>query len=383
MTRKLPGEKLPVTTVLMVSPLPPPAGGIATWTEVFRQRGLPPPFRIRLVDTRVERTHWSSPARPGLTELKRTFRILRAVRRSLKDGVAIMHLSCSLSPVGVFRDWTVARITAASGVPFVVELHGLFTAPEGFGPLAALRRRAYRGMFSRAAAVLVLNGQSADAVTSLGRYAERTRIVTNAIDFARCPERAARQRAGDAFRAVFVGANIEAKGVFRVLEIARSYEHMTLRYVGAVDAGVRSRIAELVERWKLGSRVSVEGQVSHDRVLSILAESDVLLFPTTHPEGFPLAVAEAMAVGLPVVSSPVGAIPDMVEHGRGGFVIRAEDVDAYAAALRQLHEDSALRERMGAFNREKAFSQYDHAVVARQMADLYLQILGRGETTAA
>jgi len=237
-------------------------------------------------------------------------------------------------------------------------------------------------MFSRAAAILVLNEQSADAVACLGPYADRTQVVANAIDCRDYPERDSRQRDRDTLRAVFVGAHTEAKGVFRVLAIARSYADMTLRCVGAVAPGTKRRIDELVDRWGLGSRVHFEGQVPHNQVLTIMADSDVLLLPTAR-EGFPLVVAEAMAVGLPVVSSAAGAIPDMIEHERGGYIIRAEDVDAYANALRRLHEDPALRGRMGAYNRERAFSRYDHSVVARQIADLYLQILGRRPATVA
>ena len=152
MTQKLSGPEEDVT-VLMVSPLPPPAGGIATWTELFLTHGLPPPFLVQLVDTRVERTHWSSPVRPSLAELRRTVRIIRDVGRSLGKGIGLIHLSCSLSPVGVFRDWAVARHASKSGVPFVVQLHGLFKVPLGPRPLAVLQRSAYRGMFSRAAAI--------------------------------------------------------------------------------------------------------------------------------------------------------------------------------------------------------------------------------------
>ena len=377
MVGNLRGDTSAPTDVLLVSPLPPPAGGIATWTAILRERGLPPPFQVRVVDTKIARPNWSAPARIGLAELFRTVRILRSVSSFVRSGkVAIMHLSCSLSPCGVFRDWAAARVTAASGIPFVIELHGLFTAPVGTGPLAMVRRGAYRGMFNRAAAILVLNKQSARAVATLGQYATRTQIVSNFIDFARCPERVARQHSDGPLRAVFVGANTEAKGVFRALDIARSVDCMTLRFVGSVDAAVRDRMGELVERWNLGGRVCVEGEVPNYRVLDILAESDVVLFPTAHPEGFPLAVAEAMAVGLPVVSSPIGAIADMIEDERGGFVIPVENLNKYGAALRRLWEEPALRERMGAFNRAKAASQYDYSIVIRQMVDLYLRILG-------
>lgn len=108
----------------------------------------------------------------------------------------------------------------------------------------------------------------------------------------------------------------------------------------------------------------------------MLASSDVFLFPST-TEGFPISVAEAMAVGLPVVASPVGAIPEMIDVPDGGFLVGANDVRGYVEALTQLRDDPDLRQRMGRYNRAKAQREYDFDVVVERLCVIYRDAIER------
>ena len=226
--------------------------------------------------------------------------------------------------------------------------------------------------------VLVLNRASAEAVASLGPFDTRVEQVTSVLDVARYPERGPRSGPSEPLRAIFVGALTEAKGVFRIVEIAEACPQVRVRLVGGVDDAIRARLERHLREKHLEERVGIEGPIPHADVLRLMGESDVLIFPTTHPEGFPLAVAESMAMGLAVVSSPVGAIPEMAEHDRGGFILPADDHDAYARALARLREDATLLEGMGEFNRKKARERYDWKPVAAEMGRLYEKVMRSG-----
>jgi glycosyltransferase involved in cell wall biosynthesis len=84
-----------------------------------------------------------------------------------------------------------------------------------------------------------------------------------------------------------------------------------------------------------------------------------------------MSVLEAMAIGLPVVASPVGALPDMIDVPEGGFLVGFGDIDGYVEALTRLRDDRATAATMGIYNRERALSDYDYDVVAQRLADLY------------
>jgi glycosyltransferase involved in cell wall biosynthesis len=100
-----------------------------------------------------------------------------------------------------------------------------------------------------------------------------------------------------------------------------------------------------------------------------LARADCLVLVSDH-EGLPMAVLEAMAAGLPVVVTRVGALPEAVRDGREGFLIDVGDVEALAERLVRLG-DPALRRRMGAAGAHRAREQFSLEAMAEQLMNLY------------
>jgi glycosyltransferase involved in cell wall biosynthesis len=90
-------------------------------------------------------------------------------------------------------------------------------------------------------------------------------------------------------------------------------------------------------------------------------------------EGIPVALMEAMAAGLPVVASRLSGIPELVTDGKSGLLTPPGDVAALAAAIRRLHDDPALRERLGRAARatvERDFDLHGNvALLARQFQE--------------
>jgi glycosyltransferase involved in cell wall biosynthesis len=107
-----------------------------------------------------------------------------------------------------------------------------------------------------------------------------------------------------------------------------------------------------------------------------LAASDVFFLPSWS-EGFPISLIEAMAAGLPVVASSAGAIPKVVDQGRGGYVIDPLDAAGFIEALRTLRDDPAKIDEMGRYNRAKAMSDYDYGTGVRKLTEVYRHILMR------
>jgi glycosyltransferase involved in cell wall biosynthesis len=93
---------------------------------------------------------------------------------------------------------------------------------------------------------------------------------------------------------------------------------------------------------------------------------DVLLMPTIR-EGMSLAVLEAMASGIPVVASDTSSLPELIHHGKGGFLCGVGDVRSMSSAVNTLAEDAELRRRMGEYNRSLVESRFTES----QMVDAY------------
>lgn len=99
------------------------------------------------------------------------------------------------------------------------------------------------------------------------------------------------------------------------------------------------------------------GSIPHSEMPARYRQMDILLMPTVR-EGFGMAVLEAMACGLPVVASDCSSIPELLDHKKGGFLCPVGDTRAFADSINRLAQSETLRREMGAYNREKAVSQF-------------------------
>ena len=137
---------------------------------------------------------------------------------------------------------------------------------------------------------------------------------------------------------------------------------------GELEHAVREQVAGL----GLENRVRFLG-VRAD-VADILRASDVFVL-SSRVEGNPLSVMEAMAAGLPVVSTAVGGVPELVREGETGLLVPSEDAAALAQAMQALVDDPARRQAMGAAARQHAVAHFDIRHTVRQYEKLYESLL--------
>jgi glycosyltransferase involved in cell wall biosynthesis len=140
---------------------------------------------------------------------------------------------------------------------------------------------------------------------------------------------------------------------------------------GELEDAVREQVAGL----GLESRVRFLG--TRADVADILRASDVFVL-SSRVEGNPMSVMEAMAAGLPVVSTAVGGVPELVREGVTGLLVPSEDAGALAQAMQALVDDSVRRQAMGAAARQHAVAHFDIRHTVRMYEELYESLLRRG-----
>jgi glycosyltransferase involved in cell wall biosynthesis len=134
----------------------------------------------------------------------------------------------------------------------------------------------------------------------------------------------------------------------------------------------------LAQELGLGQRVRFLG--SRSDVPDILRASDVFVLSSDY-EGNPLSVLEAMAAGLPVISTAVGGVPELVQHGATGLLVPAGNAHALAEAITQLGCDVHQRTAMGSAARQTALERFDVRVMSNAYATLYHNLLNSSSET--
>ena len=129
---------------------------------------------------------------------------------------------------------------------------------------------------------------------------------------------------------------------------------------------------KLIARLNLGDRVRFVSGISTEQMVRYYAEASVAVVPSIY-EGFGLPAGEAMACGLPVVSTDGGALPEVV--GDAGVIVPTRDAEALAGAVAALLDDEERRRALGAAARERILDKFCWQVCAQQMSEYYLGVL--------
>ena len=144
----------------------------------------------------------------------------------------------------------------------------------------------------------------------------------------------------------------------------------------------RENILAEVRRLKLSDRVTLTGSLGEDAVLEQLRRAHVFVLPSTGlGEASPVAVMEAMACGIPVVSTIIGGTPAMIADGVDGFLVPQRDPKALADAIARLF-DEQLRRRLGGAARRKAVALFDCRVTSHKLISAIENARGRKGRTA-
>lgn len=137
----------------------------------------------------------------------------------------------------------------------------------------------------------------------------------------------------------------------------------------------RAPLERLIAELDLGAAVSLIGWTAD--ISTFLAMGDLFAFPS-HQEGFPLALLEAMAVALPVVSSAIDGPVEMIADGETGRLVPADDPEAFADALAALIASPDEAKAMGQKARQSVLRDYGSARLARRLEAVIDRMLARG-----
>jgi glycogen synthase len=298
--------------------------------------------------------------------------IRRLMRAHSYDAI---HVYFSL-PTGALLPFLRLR-----GTPVVVSLRG--SDVPGYDPhnrglqvahrlLAPLTRWIWRRA-DRVVAVCESLGQLARVTYPDLRYS----VVPNGVDLELFhPAAAPRQSPTRAIRCLAVARLIERKGLGDLIRGLALLERGRFQ-LDIVGGGADERtLRDLAVANGVAGEVRFLGPLPRAEVARRYREADLFTLPSS-AEAFGNVFAEALASGLPIVSSAVGGIPDLVEHGTNGLLVKPGDIKGLAAAICYLADDPELRMGMAERNRAKAEATLEWSHVTRRYLSTYEAIQTR------
>ena len=354
--------------------MPPPTGGIPTWLLAVLASDLRERFEMRVVDTSPpEKQYVESGSR---FRLDRAFGALPALAKLVWQLIwfrpALLHIN---TPYfwAMLRDGAAVWLARGFGVKTLLHFHG-GDLRESVDSSPAAVRRLIDATLRRADRLVPITRQTESYLAGkvdAGRIAYLANFL-DLTDFDALLARAAPAR-GSRLRVLFVGWILEAKGVPELLEAAAHYPEVDFTLIGHRQTDFVERIADQLEA--ASDHVRVLDPRPREDMIGLYGEADVFVLPTRR-EGFPMVVLEAMAAGLPVIATSVGAIPDVVRDGEEGIIVPPCDTPALTAALGRLLSDPELRVRMGERGRRRVEEVYSCDVVMAQLEAIYRALLG-------
>lgn len=286
--------------IFLVAALPPPLGGMSTWTRAFLDEAPNQNLSIQLrrvgtrSDAQIARAS-SRIARVGRNVLLPAAEVVAKAAR----GCDVVHV-CSSGTMGIWSGLFIIQAAVLRGIPAVLHVH------SGLAGISGASRR-WLERLAKNPLVRLVTPSHEDAAEH-GEFVLLDNLVAKEFESGRRWEK---PTPGSTLKLLYLGWIVRTKGLFELVEAVSKVEDVTLDMVGPeVKPADAADLRALIEAKGLSSRVRIRQAVPHEELADFMARYDALVHPS-HAESFGTVAAEAMLVGLPVIGTRVGVLWDL------------------------------------------------------------------------
>ena len=262
----------------------------------------------------------------------------------------------------------------------------LITAFHGYDITKSLqsshRNNIYDELFSLGDLFLPISDHWKSKLIELGCNAEKIQVHRMGVDcnkFTYIPRYLADNCP---IRIVTIARLTEKKGVeYGIHAIAKLIKHNhNIEYSIIGDGILKNELEKLIQDYKIADKVKLLGWKQQHEIIEILNDSHIMLAPSItsedgDQEGIPVVLMEAMAMGLPVISTYHSGIPELVKDGISGFLVSEKNIDALFDVLTHLTQNSQLWTEMGKAGRNYVEQNYNISKLSQQLVNIYQEII--------
>lgn len=339
--------------VLVVATSPRSRGGISTVVKAFRETKVWEDFECYWIETHIDKGK--------LNKILIFFKaILDYLLHLPKYDIVHIHVSTKGS---LRRKYIFFKFARFYKKKIIIHLHC-------GSQLSEIWNAKYEEIFTRADVCIVLSQSIKEMIVNrIGRH-DKIKVLFNP-----CP--IVLKRSADITRKkeiLFAATLYKEKGYLDLIDafakIHKNHPEWKLLIAGNGNQEVGLK---RVEQLELLDKIIFLGWIQGEEKDAIFRSSSIFCLPS-YAEGFPMAILDAWAYGLPVITTPVGGIPDVVINEKNGLLVQPGDVNTLASKLNELMESESLRENLRNESIHLASSIFSVKFISQQLEDIYVSI---------
>lgn len=282
----------------------------------------------------------------------------------------VFHLTSSAS-FGLFKDYLMLKKARSKGAKTIVHFR--------FGRIPDLylkqnwEWRMIKKVIRLCDTVIVLDEKSYSTLHNSAGFEHISKLanpvsprVLEAIE--KCGD--IRRESG---KLLFVGHGYWTKGIKELVLACSQIPNIRLTMLGEIEDNIKNELAALIRH---ASWLDIRGNASYDKVIKEMMTCNVFVLPT-YTEGFPNVILESMACGCPIVTTDVGAIPEMLDIDNGsnyGICVKPMDVDGLCEAIKRMLDDKDYSRRCGENAKKRVNELYSMPIIWKELLNIWNQI---------
>lgn len=290
-----------------------------------------------------------------------------------------IHMNTSFVWKSLVRDLAIIGIiTIPKNNNILIFIHGWNSNVSEVFKSNFILKNIISSILNRSSTILVLASDFKDELSTMGVDSNKIHVTTTMFDgsFLKNTED---KRDDKNTVILFLSRFVKEKGVYELLNAFKSLHEKTPTYklMLAGDGPEKTNMQNYVYENNLQDNVEFCGFVRDSKKAKILKSADIFVFPTYYGEGCPVSLLEAMAAGLPIITTPVGGIKDIFINGKHGILLNEVSPKSIRIAIESLLSNKEQLEKIRKTNTKTAWEKYEASIVTKYIEKMYEYVISQ------